>query len=303
MLKRLIGEDVELSAVVPPGLGRVCADPGQLEQVIVNLAVNARDAMPSGGALVIELKNADVDLALAAEHVGLSPGAYVTVDVRDTGAGIPPAVLRRIFEPFYTTKEVGKGTGLGLSTVYGIVKQSGGYVSVTSEVGHGTTFTVYLPRVAAKGAGRDEAHAHEAETSPRGTETILLVEDDEVMRGVTQEMLTDFGYRVVVAASADEALALYRTGPERPDVLVADVVMPRRSGRELADEVLAEQPDLPVLLMSGYDSDWVTRKKGADERMAFLQKPFTPGALARAIRNLLDGVPPGPSTPGTHTGT
>jgi two-component system cell cycle sensor histidine kinase/response regulator CckA len=287
LLRRLIGEDVELTALVHPDLGRVCADPSQVEQVIVNLAVNARDAMPRGGKLVIELRNTDVDHDLAAANIGLRPGSYVTLEVRDTGVGIPPEIRQRIFEPFYTTKEDGKGTGLGLATVYGIVKQSEGYISVRSEVGEGTAFTVFLPRVASSPrTGRDARS--DVELSPRGTETILFVEDDDVIRMVAEETLTAFGYKVVVAKSGQEALETFRSCPERPSVLVSDVVMPGINGRELADKIRADHPNMPVLLISGYSSDYVMRQQVAEEGRAFLQKPFTPVTLARTLRQLLD---------------
>jgi two-component system, cell cycle sensor histidine kinase and response regulator CckA len=289
MLHRLIGEDIELMAVVQPGLGRVRADPGQIEQVIINLAANARDAMPDGGRLVMELRNAEVDERRAAEHARLAPGSYVVLEVRDTGVGIPPELLERIFEPFFTTKEPGKGTGLGLATVYGIVEQSGGSITVGSEVGRGTTFTIYVPRVPVSARPRRDRD-DDVDVSPRGTETVLFVEDDDVMRTVAEETLTAFGYRVITAAGPYEALEIYRKLGDRPPMLVTDLVMPGMNGRELADRLVGEQPDLRVLLISGYSSDDLMRQQVAEEGRAFLQKPFTPVALARKIRELLDHV-------------
>jgi len=291
MLRRLIGEDVELMTVVHPGLDLIRADPGQLEQVILNLAANARDAMPRGGQLVLEMENAQATEEDARTHVGLKPGRYVVLRVRDTGTGMSAEVQKRVFEPFYTTKELGKGTGLGLATVYGIVKQSGGYIAVESEPGVGTCFSIYLPRARGAAASPREELRMSTSASPRGSDAVLFVEDDAVMRVVAEEALAAFGYRVAVAASGREAIELYESGEQRPAILVTDLVMPRMSGRELADELMRRQPDLRVLFISGYSSDAVMRQQVAEEGRAFLQKPFTPVALARRIRELLDTAP------------
>jgi PAS domain S-box-containing protein len=295
MLRRVIGEDIELMAVVYPELGRVRADPSQIEQVILNLVVNARDAMPNGGTLVIELQNREVARPGAAECPGLPPGSYVVLEVRDTGVGMPEDVQQRIFEPFFTTKEAGKGTGLGLATVYGIVKQSGGYIYVDSAVGSGTTFTIYLPRV--RGAAeRARSETEPVDTSPRGTEAILFVDDDELIRNVVSETLASFGYRVTTVGSGPEALEAVRNAAEPPALLVSDLVMPRLNGRELADRLCSEFPGLRVLLVSGHCGDSLLEAQIGEERRAFLQKPFTPVALGRKVREILDR--PAPVEPG-----
>ena len=286
MLQRLIGEDIEFVVVAAPDLGRVKADPSQIEQVIVNLAVNARDAMPQGGRLMIETGNADVDDGDARRHVGVPPGRYVRLAVRDTGHGMDAATQARIFEPFFTTKAKGKGTGLGLATVYGIAQQSGGHIGVSSEPGQGATFTLYLPRV-------DEA----VETGPagppaavgeRGSETILLVEDDEEVRAVARDTLEAAGYVVLPAANATEVLGLTADGSRRIHLLVTDVVMPQVSGRELAERLVPAYQDLRVLYISGYTDDTILRHGVLAAGTAFLQKPFTPWALLRKVREVLD---------------
>src|SRR5881275_876306 len=285
LLKRLIGEDIQLTTVLAPDLGVVKADPGQIEQIIINLAVNARDAMPSGGRLTIEAANVDMDEAYVRGHAPASPGRYVMLALSDTGIGMDEQTKARIFEPFFTTKEKGKGTGLGLSTVYGIVKQSGGYVWVYSEPGHGTTFKVYLPRVDAP--AEPQAPPREAATVT-GTETILLAEDDEILRPLTKGLLARLGYTVLDAESAEQALAVAgaRQGPIH--LLVADVVMPGASGRELARRLAQSRPETRVLYVSGYTDDAIVHHGMLDPGLKFLQKPFTPAALARKVREVLD---------------
>jgi signal transduction histidine kinase len=286
MLRRLIGEDVALRTAPAPDLGNVRADPGQLQQVLMNLVVNARDAMPTGGELLIETANADLTDAYAELHQPVIPGSYVMLAVSDTGIGMNADTRARIFEPFFTTKEKGRGTGLGLSTVYGIVKQSGGYIWVYSEPGRGTTFKVYLPRV--------DAPARTAE-QPRGTrtlagtETILLAEDDDMLRPLTKGLLRKLGYVVLQAANAEEALeaAARHDGPIH--LLVADVVMPGASGRELARRLADSRPHTKVLYVSGYTDDAIVRHGMLEPGLAFLQKPFTPDTLARKVREVLDG--------------
>jgi signal transduction histidine kinase/ActR/RegA family two-component response regulator len=285
MLGRLIGEDIALLTAPTPGLGRVKADRGQIEQVIMNLAVNARDSMPQGGRLILETANVDLDDEYVRRHVGARPGPHVMLAVSDTGAGIPREIQGHIFEPFFTTKEQGKGTGLGLATVYGIVKQSGGYIEVDSEPGRGTTFRIYLPRVdAASPADRPPRPAPVA----GGTETILLVEDEEGVRELARDILRASGYTVLEARNGAEALLLCERHQGPLHLLLTDVVMPRMSGRELAERLAPLRPDLRVLYMSGYTDDAVIRHGVLGAGTAFLQKPFTPAGLVQSVRDTLD---------------
>ncbi len=287
MLRRLVGEDVELRLNLARDAGNVRADSGQLQQVIMNLVVNARDAMPTGGKLVIETADAELTEQYAELHQAVIPGRYVMLAVSDTGVGMDAQTKARIFEPFFTTKEKGKGTGLGLSTVYGIVKQSGGYVWVYSEPGHGTTFKLYLPRVDAPA----EPQAPPRETATlTGTETILLAEDDEILRPLTKGLLAKLGYTVLEAESAEQALAVAgaRQGPIH--LLVADVVMPGASGRELARRLAQSRPETRVLYVSGYTDDAIVHHGMLEPGLKFLQKPFTPAALARKVREVLDAT-------------
>ncbi len=286
LLRRVIGEDIELRTVLAADLGRVKIDPGQVEQVVMNLAVNARDAMPRGGALVIETVNAELDEGYARTHVAVRPGPHVMLVVSDTGTGMDEATKARLFEPFFTTKTPGKGTGLGLATVYGIVKQAGGNIWVYSEPGHGTTFKVYLPRVdeAAEPLGLEPAGP------PRGGfEVVLLVEDDAAVRALVREALGSYGYRVLEAADAEQALRLAEEHGAGIALLITDVVMPRTGGRELARRLTELRPDTKVLFLSGYTSDAILHHGILDRGVAFLQKPFTPEALARRVRQILDG--------------
>ncbi len=284
LLKRLIGEDIDLVFVPAPDVGRVRVDPGQLEQVIVNLAVNSRDAMPMGGRLTIETSNVTLDPAYAARHVGVTPGRYVMLAVSDSGEGMDAATRARIFEPFFTTKGPGKGTGLGLATVYGIVKQSGGHVRVYSEVGAGTVFRIYLPRTDAV----VEAQESDDVAIPRGIETVLLVEDEEDVRDVAREVLEQLGYQVLEATSADDAILIAQRHMGIINLLLTDVVMPRMSGRVLAEMIAAERAETKVLFMSGYTDDAIVRHGVLEAGTQFLEKPFTPQALAFKIRAVLD---------------
>jgi signal transduction histidine kinase len=286
LLQRLIGEDIELVSVLDPGLEPVGADPGQLEQVIMNLALNARDAMTTGGKLTIETANVELDEHHAASHFDVEPGAYVLLAVSDTGVGMDAETQARIFEPFFTTKEQGKGTGLGLATVFGIVKQSGGDVFVYSEPGRGTTFKIYLPRVQAP-VERLEPRAT-PETPPRGSETILLVEDEEMVRNLEREVLEAQGYRVLEARNARHALELAQEHAGAIHLLVTDVVMPELSGRELAEQLVALRPDSKVLYTSGYADDAIVRHGVLEPGIAFLPKPLTPASLAHKVREVLD---------------
>jgi CheY-like chemotaxis protein len=284
LLRRLLGEDVRLATTLAQDLGAVKVDPGQLEQIIMNLAVNARDAMPRGGRLTIETANVDMDESYVRGHAAAGPGRYVMLAVSDTGVGMDAQTQARIFEPFFTTKEPGKGTGLGLATVYGIVKQSGGFIWVYSEPGHGTTFKIYLPRV-------DELVVPVAALAQQlvgGSETVLVVEDVAAVRTVACEMLARHGYRVLEAPDGDTALRLAAKHQGQIHLLLTDVVMPDVSGRELADQLAALRPGLRVLFMSGYTDDAVVRHGVLQEGIAYLQKPFTPDTLARKVRRVLD---------------
>jgi PAS domain S-box-containing protein len=290
MLRRIIGEHVELGMRLADDLGRVKADPGQMEQVILNLAVNARDAMPSGGNLTIETANEEVDEAFVRAHIGVSPGRYVQLTVRDTGVGMSPEVQERVFEPFFTTKEKGQGTGLGLSTVYGIVKQSGGNIWLDSTLGKGTTFKIYLPRVEESAeAAQEGAEKGEAEDLPRGRETVLVVEDDEGVRQLSARILNRQGYRVWEAVNGAEALRIIEQQKEPIDLMLTDVVMPQMGGKELAEKVQPLRPQMKVLFISGYMDDAVVHREILDSASHFLQKPFSPAALARKVREVLDG--------------
>jgi len=281
MLHPLIGESVSLVMTLAPGLGRVKADPVQLVQVLMNLAVNARDAMPDGGQLTVETADVELDEAFTLEHAGASSGPHVMLRVRDTGTGMDDATRAQIFEPFFTTKEIGKGTGLGLATVYGIVKQHGGYVAVDSEVGHGSTFTVYLPRVDEE----PEASAPVTAAPGRGGETILLVDDDEEVRTLAYGILRDQGYVVLEAPTPNEALAICEQHRGAIDLLLTDVVMPVMSGRELAERVRPLRPEAKIMYMSGYPGD-VIGNYGVLATGAFVQKPFTPSALLEKVREV-----------------
>ncbi len=287
MLRRLIGEDVELRLSLARDTGNVLADPGQLQQVLMNLVVNARDAMPTGGSIILETANADLTEQYAELHQPVIPGRYVMLAVSDSGMGMTPEVKARIFDPFFTTKEKGKGTGLGLSTVYGIVKQSGGYIWAYSEAGRGTTFKIYLPRVDAPA----EPLTKPKETgSLTGTETILLAEDDAILRPLARELLRKLGYTVLEGEDAESALSAARAHPGPIQLLVSDVVMPGPSGRELARRLAEIRPETRVLYISGYTDDAIVHHGMLEPGLNFLQKPFTPAALARKVREVLDGT-------------
>ncbi|HLF84940.1 MAG TPA: PAS domain S-box protein, partial [Blastocatellia bacterium] len=285
MLRRLIGEDIELAAVLDLELGTVKADPGQLQQVIMNLIVNARDAMPEGGKLTIETASVDLDSDYAAQHLEVIPGAYCMLAISDNGCGMDEETRSHIFEPFFTTKGLGRGTGLGLSTVYGIVKQSGGHISVYSEPGLGTTFQIYLPRVVE--FAEDEEAQGEPPTLPNGDETLLLVEDETAVRELAARVLRDRGYCVLEASDPSEALRAI-AGADEVQLLVTDVVMPQMSGRDLAEHLAPLRPDMRVLYVSGYTDRAIVHHGVLDEGTPFLQKPFTAEALVRKVREVLD---------------
>ena len=286
MLQRLIGEDVKLELALAPAVHAVRADPGQVEQVILNLAVNSRDAMPHGGRITIETANVELDEAYARDHAGAAPGAYVMLAVSDTGIGMDAETRSHIFEPFFTTKEQGKGTGLGLATVYGIVKQSGGYVWVYSEPGRGATFKIYLPRVDAPADARATAPAEPPVAG--GRETVLLAEDDPSVRAIVSDVLAQKGYRVLRANDGQAALEMARAQSGRIHLLVTDIVMPGMTGRDLAEALSVERPGLRVLYMSGYTDDAVVRHGVLEEGVPYLQKPFSPRTLASKVREVLD---------------
>jgi PAS domain S-box-containing protein len=286
MLRRLIAEDIELTTLLAEDLGNVKTDPGQMEQVIMNLVVNARDAMLDGGKLTIETANVELDEAYAHTHVAVKPGRYVMISVSDTGVGMSPEVKDRVFEPFFTTKEKGKGTGLGLSTVYGIVKQSGGNIWVYSVPGKGTTFKIYLPRV-------DEpleklGRRVEVNEIPRGTETILLVEDEEEVRNLAVRFLESQGYKVLKASQGLEAFLIAEEYEGIIHLLMTDVVMPKLSGRELADRIAEIRPEIKVLFMSGYADNAIVHHGVLEGGMNYLQKPFTLDGLAKKVREVLN---------------
>jgi len=286
MLRRVIGEDVELASRAAPALGKILADPGQLEQVIMNLAVNARDAMPSGGKLTIETAEVELDEAYASEHAGVTPGVHVMLAVSDTGIGMGQATQARMFEPFFTTKEPGKGTGLGLATVFGIVRQSGGTIWVYSELGAGTTFKVYFPTATQASIPPPSVPPPDVHTL-HGSETILLVEDDEGVRVLARTILRKYGYNALDAQSGGDAFLLCEQHAAPIHLLLTDVVMPRMSGRQLAERLLSIRPQMKVLYMSGYTDDAVVRHGILESTIAFLQKPIMPHALARKVREVL----------------
>jgi len=286
LLRRLIGEDVELATVLDPTLGRVTADPGQLEQVIVNLAVNARDAMPQGGKLTLETRNIDLDSSYTLEHSLVKPGPYVQLTVSDSGIGMDEETQAHAFEPFFTTKPRGQGTGLGLAMVYGTVKQSGGFIWVYSEPGRGATFKIYLPRVDAP--VESAAPPAPVERPPRGSETVLLAEDEPAVRAIARQALERQGYTVLAAPSGADALALAAQHGATIHLLLTDVVMPGMSGRDLADRLTAKRHGIRVLYISGYTDNAIVRHGMLEPGLAYLQKPFRPDALVRKVREVLD---------------
>jgi CheY-like chemotaxis protein len=286
MLRRLIGEDVALTTVLHRPLGSVKADRGQLEQVLLNLAVNARDAMPHGGELTVETREVDLTDAFAASRPGATPGRYIALAVTDSGIGMSEEVKRHLFEPFFTTKDPGKGTGLGLAVVHGFVKQSGGCVAVRSEPGAGTCFTIYLPRADGRGgSGTDVAEA--GKRNGRGTETILLVEDDDTVRGLTKRVLQRYGYTVLEASGGSDGVRLAAAHPAPIHLLITDVVMPGIPGPMVAEQVGQSHPEAKVLYVSGYTNDNVLRTGVLHDAVQFLQKPFVPNALAQKVREIL----------------
>jgi CheY-like chemotaxis protein len=280
----VIGEDITCVLSLSEDIESVKADPGRIEQALLNLAVNARDAMPGGGTLAISTSVVELDEVYSRQHIGSRPGRYVMLAVSDTGCGMDPETRTRVFEPFFTTKEVGKGTGLGLSMVYGIVKQSGGYIWVYSELGLGTTFKIYLPTTAAPA---ETLQPRPAPSAPMGTETILLVEDEDGVRELLEEILKGQGYHVLAASRGVEALQISELVDGEIQILVTDVVMPHMSGHELAMRLRARRPALRVLYLSGYTDEAIAHHGVIELDAAFLQKPFTRSALATKVREVL----------------
>ena len=285
LLHRLIPENIALQTVLKPELDAVCADPGQLEQVIMNLVLNSRDAMPDGGTLTIETDRAQIDHSSIGAHAEARAGDYVVLVVSDTGHGMDEQTQSRLFEPFFTTKASGAGTGLGLATVYGIVRQSEGFIRVYSEPGQGATFKIYLPRTSEKVDVPAPLHVP---ASLRGSETVLIVEDADPVRALMRESLTRQGYKILEASGGTAALDLLSRLPAELDLLVTDVVMPGLSGRELAEQLKGKYPGLRVLFTSGYTDDAILRQGILQTGITFLQKPFTPETLSRKVRGILD---------------
>lgn len=290
LLHRVIGEHIELAIKLQPDLGRVKADPGQLSQVLMNLAVNSRDAMPNGGKLAIETANADLDDTYVRQHLGARPGPFVMLAVSDTGVGMDSETLSRIFEPFFTTKEVGKGTGLGLSMVYGIIKQSNGYIMAYSEPGRGTTFKIYLPRTPESLPALQKADKE----IPRGFETILVVEDELALRELTCTLLQEAGYTVLESSGVEDAIVIANDSHRRIDLLLTDIVMPRLDGRQLANQLVGIRPGLKILYMSGYTDDVLVDRGALARGTMLVQKPFTKSTLLRKVREALDVKSPNP---------
>jgi two-component system, cell cycle sensor histidine kinase and response regulator CckA len=297
MLQRLIGEDVELVTTLDPLLGQVMADPGQINQDIMNLVVNSRDAMPDGGKLEICTKSVDLDENTVAEHPDAVPGSYVLMTVTDNGIGIDESTLQSVFEPFFTTKGHGKGTGLGLSTVYGIVKQSGGWIEVRSELRQGTSFRIYLPRVEARQA-TDSAVAA-ASKALQGSETVLLVEDHDEVRKLTRTILEAYGYYVLEAANGSEALVVEKGHASEIDLLLTDVILPGMNGKSLSERLQVLRPKLKVLFTSGYPAEVIARRGVLERDVAYLPKPFSPEALASKVREVLSDADASPQKEGS----
>jgi CheY-like chemotaxis protein/two-component sensor histidine kinase len=292
MLHRVIGEDVELAIRLQPDLGYIKADPGQLGQVLMNLAVNSRDAMPSGGTLAIETANVELDETYVRQHLGARPGQFVMLAVSDTGIGMDSDTLSHIFEPFFTTKDPGKGTGLGLSMVYGIIKQNNGYIMAYSEPGRGTTFKIYFPR----SEETLPASLTARKAIQGGTETILLVEDEVALRELTRLLLEDAGYTVLESPGVEEAIATAKDLHLKIDLLLTDVVMPRIDGRELASQLVALRPNLKILYMSGYTDDVLVNRGSLTQAAILVQKPFTKNTLLQKVRETLDAQIANPLT-------
>jgi two-component system, cell cycle sensor histidine kinase and response regulator CckA len=298
LLRRVISEDISLVTQFENGIGAVRADRGQIEQVVMNLVVNARDAMPTGGVLAITTRVVHLDAAYARRHAGVNPGRHVVFSVRDTGTGMDTQTQQRIFEPFFTTKAKGKGTGLGLSTVYGIVRQSGGHIEVRSAPGRGTAFDIILPQVSATVPARAETPIGAA--LPRGTETVLIVEDEDAVRHIVRRVLEEQGYAIIEARDGNDALRICAKRGDEIDLVLSDVIMPGMGGRELARELGVRWPKLTILFMSGYNDDGELVATGGDLGSSVLAKPFTSETLARHVREALDRRQASETSRGAH---
>ena len=285
LLRRVIGEQIEVRVLTAPDLRVTLADPTQIEQVLMNLCLNARDAMPDGGQLIIETQNVEIDEEYCRVHPYARQGSYVLLAVSDTGVGMDAATTERVFEPFFTTKEVGKGTGLGLATVYGVVKQHGGFIHLYSELGKGTTFRIYLP---ATSGAPEPREPKTDERTPKGTETILLAEDNEGLREAAHEMLQRLGYRVILASNGAEAIELFKANSRQIDLVILDIVMPHLSGPAAYSQMAAIQPDLRAVFATGYTAETASLNSTLEKGVPILQKPYSMKNLGQIVRGTLD---------------
>jgi CheY-like chemotaxis protein len=290
MLQRLIGEDIELAISIDSHLGQILADPDQIQQVIINLVVNARDAIPDGGTLQITTKKVEFDESSIGTHPDAAPGNYALMTVTDTGVGMSEETMQSMFDPFFTTKSEGKGTGLGLAMVYGIVRQSGGWIEVWSKLGQGTSFSIYLPRIDTAPV-QDQVDAPTA-SNLRGNETVLVVEDENEVRRLTRTILESYGYRVLEAANGEEAVNVSENHSGEIHILVTDVILPGMDGKVVSDRLRALRPKLKVVYMSGYPDDIISPRGIVERDVAYLLKPFRPDVLAAKVREVLEGTPP-----------
>ena len=285
MLKRMIGEDIQVRMMLDPNAGNIMADPGQIEQIVMNFIINSRDAMPEGGTLTIETQAVDLDEDYCRTHAEITPGTYIALCVTDTGKGMPPEIMEKIFDPFFTTKTKGAGTGLGLSTVYGIVKQHNGHIYVYSELGSGTTFKIYFKEIKKTADGKT---SKQFQPMKGGTETILVADDEISIRKLVRDTLAPLGYKVLEAADGQEALEYFQRHRDEIDMLLTDVVMPRMTGKKLAKKLLEEKPDLKVLYMSGYTDNVIAHQGILDKDIEFINKPLVPSILTKKIRAVLE---------------
>jgi signal transduction histidine kinase len=284
MLNRMIGDDIEMIMMLDPSVGNIMADPGQVEQIVMNIVINARDAMPDGGTITIETQEVELDEDYCKTHAEVTPGTFIVLCITDTGKGMTPEVMEKIFDPFFTTKKKGAGTGLGLSTVYGIVKQHKGHIYVYSELGSGTIFKIYFRKIKKVA---EESSTKKIPAMESGTETILVVDDEASIRKLVRDTLEPLGYKILEAANGEEALAYYRDNHDTIDLLLTDVVMPKMTGKKLAELLLQEYPGLKILYMSGYTDNVITHKGILDRGIHFLNKPLVPSILTKKIREVL----------------